>query len=305
MAPPRTAVPERDGITDVAEDIYHADRGSLSVSGAKLLLPPSCPEKFKYRLDNPPKPKKIFDEGHLAHKKVLGKGGEFMVLDPAVHGLKADGSPSDKPTATAMWKAHEAEARAAGMTPIHIDIDRNASLMADRVLNDPDAGPLFKRGHAERALYWTDPATRVRLRGRPDWLTLQRFGDSERLVCVDYKTSITANPAELERKFWQLHYYMQAAWYLDLLIALKISDNPVFLFVVQEKEPPHIVTVIEYDAPAIAKGRRANRRAIELYAQCRETDEWPAYARGVVSMSLPHYAFTAPTIADLLDDEID
>ena len=38
------------------EDAYHADPvpgGSLSASGAKLLLPPSCPALYHYRRDHP------------------------------------------------------------------------------------------------------------------------------------------------------------------------------------------------------------------------------------------------------------
>jgi hypothetical protein len=45
------------GVYDIAEDHYHADPvpgGSLSNSGAKKLLPPSCPAKFAYEREHPP-----------------------------------------------------------------------------------------------------------------------------------------------------------------------------------------------------------------------------------------------------------
>ena len=60
-------IPEADGLYTVDEQSYHRDRGSLSVSGAKLLLPPSCPAKFKERMDNPPPPKPHFDFGSIVH----------------------------------------------------------------------------------------------------------------------------------------------------------------------------------------------------------------------------------------------
>lgn len=224
-------VPETDGLhTEVAEDAYHADRGSLSVSGAKLLLPPSCPEKFRWSMGNEPKPKKAWDFGHVAHRLVLDKGAEFAVLDPAVHGLLKDGSPAAQPTATASWKLAATAARACGQVPIHIDEYRKAEAMAAKVFAHPVAGPIFREGAAEVSLYHTDPETGVRLRGRVDWL--EPDGDID-----DYKTSTTANPAELQRKFWQLGYFMQAAWYRDLIIALGIAENPRFRFVVQEKNP--------------------------------------------------------------------
>ncbi|WP_257695663.1 PD-(D/E)XK nuclease-like domain-containing protein [Mycobacterium tuberculosis] len=168
------SVPTQDGMHRfVDEDVYHADRGSLSVSGAKLLLPPSCPAKFRWEMDNTRKPKKVWDFGHVAHKLVLGKGAEFEILDPEVHGLKADGTPSEKPTATGMWRKAEAEARKQGKVPIHVDLFTKAYDMAEKVRHHPTAGPIFANpdGEAEVALYYTDPETGVRLRGRIDWLT--------------------------------------------------------------------------------------------------------------------------------------
>lgn len=292
-----TGVPDADGMHRwVDEESYHADRGSLSVSGAKLLLPPSCPAKFREAMDTDRKPKKAWDFGHVAHHVVLGKGAEFKVLYPAVHGLKADGTLSDKPTATTAWKNAAADARACGMVPIHADDHTKAQLMAKAVLEHPAAGPLFIDGHAEVSLYHTDPETGVRLRGRVDWL--ESDGDID-----DYKTSTTANPAELVRKFWSLGYFMQAAWYIDLVIALGLADNPRFRFVVQEKEPPFVVTVVEYDDDALTEGQRLNREAIRLYADCRDRDEWPGYSDDTVTIGLPGWAFPHPqTLGDFITD---
>lgn len=275
-------IPAADGMhRHVEEDAYHADRGSLSVSGAKLLLPPSCPAKFRYAMDNERKPKKEWDFGHVAHHLVLGKGAAFEVLDPAVHGLTKDNKPAAQPTATAGWKAAVAAARDRGLVPISLADHAKAEAMAAKVFAHPIAGPLFRDGDAEVALYYTDPETGVRRRGRVDWL--EPNGDID-----DYKTSTTSNPAELIRKFWTLSYFMQAAWYRDLVIALGLAENPRFRFVVQEKEPPFLVTVVEYDDQAIAEGQRLNRQAIDLYARCQERGEWPGYADNeVVTISLP------------------
>ena len=212
--PARTEVPTEDGLFTVEENTYHRDRGSLSCSGAKLLLPPSCPAKFRQRMDNPPEPKPHFDFGSVVHTLTLGAGSDYAVLEPAIHGLKRDGTIADSPTATTAWKAADADARALGKIPIHVDDFTKARAMADAVRNHPEAGELFKRGHAEKSMYWTEPQSGIRLRGRADWLTL--IGD--RLTCVDLKTSVTANPTELVRPFWKFGYHLQAAWYRRLLI---------------------------------------------------------------------------------------
>ncbi len=294
-------VPERDGLcSSVSEENYHADRGSLSFSGAKLLLPPSCPAKFRERRDNPPKPKREFDFGHLAHRILLRKGADIAVLNPAVHGLKRDGTVADSPRATATWKDAEAKARARGATPVHIDDARAAVRMVREVRAHPEAGPLFERGHAEVALYHTDPLTGVRLRARTDWMTTR----DDRLTIVDYKTAANANRDIWMRKAYDLGYHIQFAWYVTLVKRIKWSDNPAFLFVVQEKTPPYPVSVIEMDADAYRLGCKRMNEAIEIYRQCTATDTWPGYGDGIQTGSLPPWAFNddAPTIQDLIDE---
>ncbi|WP_066904426.1 PD-(D/E)XK nuclease-like domain-containing protein [Mycolicibacterium houstonense] len=280
---PDNLVPEKDGrYGHVPEDAYHQDRGSLSVSGAKLLLPPSCPAKFHEIMTNGQPPKKVWDFGHVAHHLVLGKGSAFKVLDPEIHGLKADGTVAASPRATTDWRNAEKDARAQGLIPIHIDDYTKAKEMAEKVHKHPEAAPIFQRGHAEVSYYRTDPDTGTRLRCRVDWINEE---------ITDYKTSDTANPEDLERKFHRLGYYMQAAWYIDLVTAITGTTAPRFRFVVQEKTAPYVVTVLEYDTEAIEEGRRRNREAIHTYTACMETNTWPGYSDETVTLSLPHWAF--------------
>lgn len=276
-------IPIKDGLYGKIPDfVYHQDRGSLSSSGARLLLPPSCPAKFKERMDNPPKPKREYDFGHVAHRLILGEGADIVEIEAPDYRTKDAREQRDK-------------AHADDKVPVLTSELDKARRMADKVLRDPDAGPLFKRGHAEVSLYHVDPETGVRLRARPDWLTLI----DDRLWCVDFKTTNTANLDEFERKAAGFGYHLQAAFYLDLLIALEIHAEPAFVLVACEKDAPHIVSVREPDAEAVAEGRRRNRQAIRLYARCHERDEWPSYATGIVPMSLPPWAFTETTLDDL------
>src|SRR3954471_5458063 len=93
---------------DIPELAYHADcvsEGSLSCSGAKKLLPPSCPALFKWERENPPPPKRQFDFGHAAHKLVLGVGPELVGVD----------APDWRTNAA---KAQRDEARARGAVPL-------------------------------------------------------------------------------------------------------------------------------------------------------------------------------------------
>ena len=278
--------PQEPGIfADIPEAAYHADRGSLSATGAKLLLPPSAPAKFRQYLDTPQDPKRHFDFGSLVHTLILGKGANLEVLDPQIHGLKKDGTIADSPTATSAWKQADELARRSGKLPVHIDDHSKALEIRDAVLAHPVAGPLFDSGEPEMSMYAQDPETGVQLRARVDWLT--KHGG--RTWLVDLKTSLTAHPDDFARRAAKFKYHCQAAFY-RMVASLLDMENTAFVFVVVEKTPPYLVSVVEYDAEAIAEGHRLNRIAIDTYAKCMETGVWPGYPEVVNPISLPLWA---------------
>src|SRR5260370_38714386 len=69
-------------VYDMDEATFQGDPvpgGSLSSSGARALLPPSCPARFRYDRDHPVY-KDVFDFGSAAHKLALGAGPELALL---------------------------------------------------------------------------------------------------------------------------------------------------------------------------------------------------------------------------------
>lgn len=287
---PKPVAPSEPGLYRGISDLtYHADRNSLSSSGARALLPPSCPALFKHEQDNLRPAKRVFDIGHAAHTLILGTGSPTFVLDPAIHGLKKDGDIAASPRATATWKAAEAEARERGEVPVHITDWRVIEAMAQAVKGHKLAGALFEDGEAELSGYWRDPATGVALRFRPDWSTW-RGSRGDHLYLVDLKTTDDASPAEFARSVNKYRYHAQDAWYTAGAEALELADRVSFLFVAVSKKAPHLVSVCELDYEAKQLGHRLNRQAIETYARCIETNEWPDFGTGPHLISLPAWA---------------
>ncbi|QYW01346.1 exonuclease [Mycobacterium phage Jolene] len=277
------AVPKNDGIyANIDEDVYHGDHLSLSSSGARDLLS-STPEEFDFNRRVPRDPNKNYDFGHAAHKMVLGKGAKLKMLDPKIHGLKADGKPSSSPTSTAMWRKAAADARKQGLIPIaKADMDK-AQTMAGRVFQHQVAARLFSKGAAEHSIYWHDDATGVRLRCRPDFLP-----DLSRPICVDYKTATSANPRQFQKAVADYGYHQQQAFYEDGLAEIGLTGVG-FLFVVQSKTPPFSVSVCQIDPEIVELGRRQNRVAIEIFARCMEQDRWPGY-EGIQAVGMAGWA---------------
>ena len=262
----------------VSEADYHQDQTSLSSTGARKVL--RSPAKFRWEQTHPPEPKQAFDFGKLAHRLVLGEGAEIAAIDAADYRTKDAQKQRD-------------EARANGLTPILAGELDAAVAIEEAVREHPTAGELFAAGVPERSGYWQDEPTDVRLRFRPDWLT-ELDGQP---VCVDLKTTVSADPDEFVRSVTKFQYHMQAAFYLDGLSANGI-DGARFLFVAVEKTAPYLVSVIELDNEALVEGRRLNRQAIDLYDQCVRTDTWPGYGDNIHTISLPRWAMRDGIQAD-------
>jgi hypothetical protein len=266
------------GVYDMPDHVYHADPvpgGSLSSTGVRKLLPPSCPALFRHWLDNGEAPKSEFDFGHAAHRRVLGIGAELVEV-------KA------KDWRTNAAKAAAEQARAEGKVPLlTADLEHVAAMAAAlrqhpiaRALLDPD------RGRPEQSLFWVDE-TGVWCRARLDWLPDPHGG---RVILTDYKTTTCASSEHLSKEVGNYGYYMQDAFYLAGAQALGLAgDDAAFVFVCQEKTAPYLVNIVELDSTALAIGRRRNRQAIDLYAECTATGQWPGYSTDIELISLPSW----------------
>jgi hypothetical protein len=262
-------------VDDLPDPEYHA-HPAFSSTGAREILPPSCPALFLHRRDNPVT-KPVFDLGKAAHRLVLGVGAELVVIDAPDWRTKAAREARD-------------EAIAAGQVPLLPDDHTVVERMAAALRAHPQAGPLLALpGVPERSLFWTDPDTGVECRARTDLMLNPAPG--RRDVILDYKTARSADPATFGRTVAEYGFHQQQAWYLDAARANGlVGDDAVFLFVVQEKTPPFLVSVIELDAVAARIGRERNARARAVYAECTQTGSWPGYAADVAVASLPRWA---------------
>jgi hypothetical protein len=279
-----TAVIERveinaPGVYDIDDVAYHLDPvlgGSLSSTGARKLLPPSCPALFDYERNHPPEPKDTFDIGHAAHKLALGVG-------PDIVEVQADS-----------WRTNAAkdrreEIREAGGVPLLTADYMVVQEMAEALRAHPIASALLgDGGHAEMSLFWTDDRAGIWRRCRLDWHPSPRAG---RMVAFDYKTTKCADPEKFARSAMDYGYHCQARWYLDGLRALDLADaDAQFVFLAQEKSPPYLVSVVQLDAVALRIGDTLNRRAIDIYAECDRTGVWPGYTSDEVAhVSLPYW----------------
>ena len=226
----------------------------LSYSAAKTLLS-SRPERFAWERDHGRPPKKAFDLGSLVHALVLrSRDDRIRVIDAYDWRTKV---------------AQEAQkaAWAARLIPVHRGQFRDAARVARAVREHPLAGALFREGRPEVSLVWTDESG-VTGKGRIDWVhpkalvdlkTVGGYGDSE--------------PAKMGKTAANFDYIMQAAIYSDAWHLLTGERLP-FLTVAVELDPPHFITVGQYDESDLAVGWERWRQAVGIYVERESAGQW-------------------------------
>lgn len=261
----------------MSDEDYRAQTDWLSVSSAKKLLPPSCPAKFKATL-GVEEHKPQYDTGKAFHAKVLGAGGEVVVVD-------ADS-----------WRGKDARlardaAYDAGKIPLLAEEAALVDAMAAAVAAHPIASQVFAGGAPEVSAFWIDEATGVKCKARFDYLPDPQPG--RRIIVPDLKSAVSSEPSEFARASARFLYLSQQDWYCGGLQALGIDADPAFLFVIVEKEAPHVVTVGQFtDRDDLRLAAAMNDKARRIYRECTETDTWPGYHDGIADLSLPawfHY----------------
>lgn len=272
------------GMYSMPEADYHADPvpgGSLSCSGAKLLLPPGHPARFdwvrKHPEDGPRS--RAMEFGTAAHREVLGTGWAYAV---SPHGDD--------------WRSRKAQdwaagKRAEGVTPLLPAEREQIVAMAAAITTNPDARLMLQADEVwhEQSLFWVDDDTGIWRRARLDAVKL--YG---RVLIIDYKSAKSADPEQFAKDVGNYRYHWQHAWYTEAVLHVTGDMDPAFCFVVQEKDPPYAVGIYELDLDAVLAGAERCAAACRKYADCVAAGAWPGPQPAgdrITKISLPRWAY--------------
>lgn len=269
------------GVYELTDEEYFGPALSsttLSSTGARELLKPGGPARFRHKADTGTvEVKREFDVGHAFHTIVLGSGPDVILFPGTGANPEAWQKADDK--------AAVAELRAEGKVPLRPADYRTAHAMAGAVAVHPIAGKLFAQGVAERTLIWRDEATGVLCRAKADWL---RWGG-----IVDLKSAADASEEALSKAAHNHGYAVQAPFYLRGFRDRFPDIEPYFVFVSVEKEPPYLVHVNQLTEQAMAWGDRRATAAMEIYRDCTASGVWPGYPLNeITDIDLPGWVKT-------------
>lgn len=260
------------------EATYHADRESLSASGAKVLLGKRPPSSDTEAL--------LF--GRLVHTVILEphKLDAYAVLDPTIIGVKADGSQADNPTATKAWKDAVFKAKCDGLTIVAPRDLAKANAMAEAVRKHPEAGRLLAAATDHEVSAYADHPTGAKVRARFDLI-----GPG---FIVDVKTCRDADPETFGRTMHGFGYHISAANYLDIARANGLDVDRFDLICVEKEPTPggdYRVSVLEIHPDAIEVGRELMAEACKRWLALGKRVDLPHYGDDRHVIDLPAYAY--------------
>lgn len=266
----------------IPNDEYHA--GAWAVGNSGLQLVRDCPALYFGKYLDPERPQAEEKEsaaqrfGNIAHCALFefGAYNQRYVVGPDVN------------KNTNVWKDF-VRGLPAGSFPCGSD-ERTAGLkIRQQALSNPELAEalLHPQGRGEVSAYWRDPATGVLCKVRPDWV--MPVGERS-CVLFDAKTFSTGNADEFSRQAARMGYDFQAAYYTDGFGRASGLNVLAFIHIVICNEWPHPVNLVQLGERSINTGRLKYRRALDTYAECMRTGNWPGYAPGIKLVEMPDYA---------------
>ncbi|MBK7677555.1 MAG: PD-(D/E)XK nuclease-like domain-containing protein [Candidatus Accumulibacter sp.] len=190
--------PRHPGLLHLPAKQYHADQ-SIGHSGILKML--KSPAHLRETLDHPPPPTPAMAFGSAVPPYVLEPdrfSEEFVVAEKF-----------DRRTKEGKEAAARFEEATQGKTLIPPEDLATLGRMRAAVLAHQGAARLLEQGEAELSAFWSDPATGIACRCRPDW-----FNET---AIVDLKSCLDASSRGFSRAIANLGYDVQAAFYVDEL----------------------------------------------------------------------------------------
>ena len=154
------------------------------------------------------------------------------------------------------------------------------------LLEHPVSSGLIKGelpGKSEQSFFATEPETGLEVKCRPDFML------NDGSLIIDLKTTTDASPKGFQKSLVNFRYYVQAAWYLDV-VELATGKRPDgFLFVAVEKQRPFSTGVYVADEEMIKIGREHAMEDLRNIAKWKAEDVYPGYSDRAEMISLPKW----------------
>lgn len=269
-------------IEGMPNDVYHSHPEGISSSGLKLVE--RSPAHYRYQAARAPS--RAMEIGTAVHTALL-EPERFAADYVLLKGVK-DRRASE----------YKAAVRVHGSERVLVanEADQVAG-MQEAVLSNPAMSErLNAEGWRELSLFVRDPETGSLVRVRYDLLTVSG-------IAVDLKSCLDARPDEFSKAIHNYAYDLSAALYTDAFQWATSVPLAAFEFAAVEREMPHGHKLYLPDETLLQEGRRRYREALNLFAECERSGDWPGITcDGPELISLP--SWRVAQIENEIEEEI-
>lgn len=296
-----TSAVTEPGLYRMPEADYHADpcpEPSLSRSIALKIIDESAHHAWEAHPKLNPSPvddgrnDRRMEIGSAAHACLLCQNIEIRTLDYENFATKA--SREERDAAKAEGAIPLLRTDRALVYAMHNRAKEDLALSDDPVILNivqPDKTPMTS--YNEITACWRDMGG-IWCRARMDRLVIQ----PDRITIIDYKTTeMSAAPQSVAKAIFNNAYHLQDGFYRrgirHLFPAVNTNDVMLdFMFIVQEQEPPHEITVARIAAPGRVIGEKMASAGVRLWHDAIIKNEWPGYPKTVASADMPPFVET-------------
>lgn len=253
-------------ILDVTEAEYHADYSSIS----KTMLATFCKSPVEYhetfvtkRLDRKGSSAKM-DFGKVCHAVLLeGRDLTDVVAEIPIECLKSNGHRN---TTGQAWKDFEREN--SGKVLLKNGEKRQYQQAIDAVYRHVLAD-IISKSTCEKAVYWTDRATGLECRCKPDFM----LEVNDVAVCYDLKFSPEISDEAFRRQAKRFSYWLQDAHYSEGIADLTGRPVTFRFWIVEPQYPFRIVPKWFCNRTREMSFERRDKKMRELL-ECMTSGNW-------------------------------
>lgn len=235
---------------------------------------------------------------------ILGRAAHSLILGDEVFSEAFTFYPKDaprRPTATQI-AAYERDGKwsdaarvgaefwakfdqdAAGKTMLSETQVETIIRMAENIRKNPLAVEMLTGGLTEISAIWQDEATGIWVKSRPDVFP-DNGADAADLKTFARKT--TNLKLAVQRAITDNGYASQMALAQEAAERVFGVTAKEFVLVFVETTVPHEVVTVRLDEESVHIGRIQNRHALDTFAACLKSEEWPGQIDGILDYTTP------------------
>jgi len=278
-------------IENLDSEKYHADRGSLSSTGLKVLLA-QTPAHFKSnwtRGEDVGKEKDHLRYGSLAHLALLEpeKFRSSFVLEPVFEGFTKDGKLSTQSKEAKDKKKTWYASLPQGSLVVTAEDYAAITGSISSILAHEKASKVIQGAKTEISGFFRHPATGIKCRIRPDILHI------DKRVLVDFKTTRCAARGFFAKQIFDMMYHVSLAFYCLGIEQITGQRPNITAILAVEKEPPYACALYTMQQSTLDTAMAWVEHGMATLKTCLETNTWPSYQAGVAEdIDIPTYGHT-------------